>query len=83
MAKPTEQQIADAKQLLTDAGIFTGTLYDVFDVIEAGAEMEPPVKVTQKQAKEIFAIMKKNHDMNIGINWDFLKQCIQWYFEGK
>lgn len=37
------------------------------------------VNLTEKDAKTILKQIQKNHDANIGINWDVISQAIQQF----
>jgi hypothetical protein len=37
--------------------------------------------LTKEQASDLLMILKKNHDANIGINWNVIENAADWLFQ--
>jgi predicted RNA-binding Zn-ribbon protein involved in translation (DUF1610 family) len=71
---------ATSDELLEAIDLLPNTVSDVWgvdEVIERAEERE--LKFTVEEAKQVLLIMKENYDANVGMNWDYLDQCIdEW-----
>ena len=72
--KPTPKQIAEAKELLKNAG-YIFTLWSVNDILSRAEELG--IELSEKEAIEIGEALDLNHDANIGINWDSIDTEIE------
>jgi len=52
------------------------SIWSVDDILECADR-----KITKKQAEDILNIVNDNQDAELGINWDTLKEAIDYYFE--
>lgn len=46
------------------------------DVIEVANNME--IKLTDDEVHEVMLHMESSFDANIGINWEYIRYCIDW-----
>ncbi|MBD3260926.1 MAG: hypothetical protein GF334_04490 [Candidatus Altiarchaeales archaeon] len=54
-------------------------VWDVEDVMtQAGNDL---VEITEDDAREILASLHRNHDADVGINWDVISTAIARYFQ--
>lgn len=73
-----ENAVTRARNFLAEKGYFTQNLWTTDDVIETGKNIG--VDITEDQAKEIFDLLGRRHDAEIGVNWDMIEAVINEYF---
>lgn len=66
------------REYLKGKGYFVQNLWTTQDVIEHGENLG--YEITEEQAIEIFDLLGRRFDANIGVNWDSLEYVIQEYF---
>lgn len=73
----TERALAEMKALQRgDAVASVWWVDDVYSLVEGDGDEEPSVKITEAEAREVLARAERNHDAEIGINWDVLRYIL-------
>ena len=73
------EQIRDARELLRKEGYFVQNLWSTQDVIEYGKD-SLGYDISEEQAIEIFELLGRRFDANIGVNWEMLEVIIEEFF---
>ena len=74
------EAIRDARELLRKEGYFVQNLWTDQDVIEYGKD-SLGYEISPEQALEIFELLGRRFDANIGVNWDMLEVVIEEFFK--
>ncbi len=74
-----EKEIQKAKKILKEAGYIDTGWHK--DDIEFYAKNEMHIEITKEQVDQVAIYIERKHDCNNGLNWDFIKHCIETVLE--
>ena len=67
--------VKEAREFLKEQGYFTQNLWTAEDVIVRAKQMEE--EISEEQAIEIFDLIGRRFNAEIGVNWDVIDNAIE------